>query len=166
MADEETKEEKKFSLKILVILLVAIIAGGGGYFVYTKYFSAKTGPEKVAQAAEKGKAEESKPGADNEMGPIYKMAPFIVNLADADGRRYLKTTIELEMADDNVRAEVDKRLPMLRDAMLILLSGKTFEEINDTQGKMTLRQEMESKFDSLISTGAIKRVYFTEFVVQ
>lgn len=163
MADEETKEEKKFPIKLLIILMVAVIAGGGGYFAYTKYLSAKTEPEKVTNEAA---TEASETAAKDAFGPIYHMAPFIVNLADGDGRRYLKTTIELEMAEDEIRVEVDKRLPMLRDAILILLSSKTFEEINDIQGKMTLRQEMESKLDSLISPGAVRRVYFTEFVVQ
>lgn len=160
---ERDTKERKFPLRLVVLLAIIIGASGGGYLAYAKYLSPQPEEKGAKQAAVTGATESGKGG---EIGPMYKLAPFIVNLADEGGRRYLKTTIELEMGDEKMRPELDKKQPLVRDAILVLLSSKTFAQVSDGQGKTTLRGEMTSKLASLISTGTVKEVYFTEFVVQ
>jgi flagellar FliL protein len=162
--EAESGENKRgISFKLIVVLLLVIaIGGGGGYFAYMKFLSQKnedTAQEKPAEA-------DTAKDRDDEVGPIYHMDPYIVNLADSEGMRYLKATLELELSDDKLRLEVERKLPLLRDAALLLLSSKTFDEISDTGGKMRLREDLEKKLDGLINSGRIRKVYFTEFVVQ
>ena len=100
------------------------------------------------------------------LGMLYPMKPFIVNLIDPSGRRYLKATLSLELSGPLVKNEIDQRLPQIQDAILVLLSSKTFDDINTIQGKDRLRSEIMNRCNVFITTGQIKNVYFSEFVVQ
>ena len=69
-------------------------------------------------------------------------------------------------ADAEVKGEVEKRMPQMRDAILLLIGNKTYEELQDLQGKKQLKAEITSKINSFLKVGKVKAVYFTNFVVQ
>ena len=94
------------------------------------------------------------------------METLIVNLADQGGKRYLRVTMELELSSDEVVEEIDKRMPQLRDAILMILPAKQYADISTTQGKMGLRDEILNKMNGYLNKGSITTMYFTEFVVQ
>ena len=56
----------------------------------------------------------------------YPLDPFIVNLADPVGNRYLRVKLALDLGSPALQAEVEQRIPQLRDSILILLSSKTW----------------------------------------
>ena len=62
--------------------------------------------------------------------------------------------------------EVNQRMPQIKDAILLLLSNKTYSELSDLQGKIQLRAELINKLNGILQQGKVKRIYFTEFVVQ
>jgi flagellar FliL protein len=62
--------------------------------------------------------------------------------------------------------EVNQRMPQIKDAILLLIGNKTFHELNDLQGKIQLRAELINKINSILLKGKVKRIYFTDFVVQ
>jgi flagellar FliL protein len=94
------------------------------------------------------------------------MDPFIANLSDEDGRRYVKATIQLEFYDSIVPPEFHRRLPQTRDMLLTLLSSKTFADVRTPQGKAVLREEIVNRVNTVLNEDAVKAVYFTEFIVQ
>jgi flagellar FliL protein len=57
-------------------------------------------------------------------------------------------------------------MPQIKDAILLLVGNKTFGELNDLQGKIQLRAELINKVNSILLNGKVKRIYFTDFVVQ
>jgi len=114
----------------------------------------------------KDPAVKEKPKPKNEQGHIYSMDPFIVNLADTESARYLKVKIEIEGQEAKVHEEYEKRLPQLRDAVLTILSGKTYKELFDSEGKKKLKEEIVSKANQVFTVLKVKTVYFNEFVVQ
>ena len=66
-----------------------------------------------------------------------------------------------------VKQDIEKNLPKIKDAIILLLSSRTFEEIADRGGKMRLRNEIIQQLNSVLkSENKVKNVYFTEFVVQ
>ncbi|MFZ4858197.1 MAG: flagellar basal body-associated FliL family protein [Desulfuromonadaceae bacterium] len=97
---------------------------------------------------------------------IFPLDPFIVNIYDGQELRYLKVKIELEMVSPAIKAELDARLAPIRDSLLILLSAKTLQDIQDVQGKNTLKDEILTAINKNIPPGKIAKVYFTDFVVQ
>jgi flagellar protein FliL len=99
-------------------------------------------------------------------GALEPMDPFIVNLSDEDGRRYLKATIQVELYDSIVPPEFHQRLPQSRDMLLTLLSSKTFADVRTPQGKAVLREEIVNRLNTVLNEDAVKAIYFTEFIVQ
>lgn len=97
---------------------------------------------------------------------VYPLEPFIVNIYDGQELRYLKVKIELEMAGVAVKGELDTRLAAIRDSILVLISTKTLQDIQDIQGKNQLKEEILGAINKIIPPGKIARIYFTDFVVQ
>ena len=62
--------------------------------------------------------------------------------------------------------EVNKRMPQIRDAILLLIGNKTFDELQDIQGKNQVKAELKSKINSFLKTGKVTNIYLTDFVVQ
>ena len=164
VAGEETAEEieevKKGSLKKLIVMCLVLAILGGGGFAGWKFFLAN-------------KMSSSEDGSDNvkvkestASGILFKMEPFIVNLLDQDGKRYLKTQFQVEVDGEEVKKELQARTPHVRDAILLLLTSKSFSQIGDPRGKLELRSELIERINSVLKSGTIRTVYFTEFVVQ
>lgn len=99
-------------------------------------------------------------------GLMVEIEPFIVNILDVQGSRYLKAAITLEVDTEATMKEAEQRMPQIRDAVLLLISNKTFGEMSDLQGKLQLRAELLSKLNSFFRQGKVQKIYFTEFVVQ
>jgi flagellar FliL protein len=104
--------------------------------------------------------------ATADFGQIFDLDTFVVNLGDQGGKRYLKTKIALEYASEAVGKEMTTRLPQLRDMILLLLSSKTLDQIQDIDGKIALRNELMARINQTLQQGHIKNLYFTEFVIQ
>ena len=100
------------------------------------------------------------------LGIIFPMDTFIVNLADEGGKRYLRITMDLELTEGTVVDDLKKRLPQMRDSILMVLPSKHFEEIRTVEGKIKLRNEIIAKLNGLFSQQSISNIYFTEFVIQ
>ena len=158
---------------IIIIAVFVLLVGmmGAGFFIIMKQMNTA-----VAQVQQKNNeqtaAEEPPPEQEVTIGPIYKLDTLIVNLADQGGKRYLRVTMELELKPaENVEVkevvdELEKRLPQIRDAILMILPSKQYADIATTSGKIALRDEIISKLNTYLKKGQISSIYFTEFVVQ
>jgi flagellar FliL protein len=100
------------------------------------------------------------------IGSTYGLDTFVVNIADRDRDRYLKMKAELELEKPELAQEMDARLPQIRDLIISLLGNKSFDDIRTIEGKNFLREELLLRINSLLVTGEVRRVFFTEFVVQ
>jgi flagellar FliL protein len=99
-------------------------------------------------------------------GALEPMDPFITNLSDEDGHRYLKATIQVQFYDAIVPPEFHRRLPQARDMLLTLFSSKTFADVRTPQGKAVLREEIVNRLNTVLNEDAVKAIYFTELIVQ
>jgi len=175
MAKEEqlsTEVEAGGSNKKLIIIIaaavgVAIILAFAAYMVLGK--DDKKVPKGEAASAAAGSSAATAGGSSAAGGPspnVFPMEPFVVNIYDGQELRYLKVKVELEMAAPNVKPEIEARLAPIRDAVLVLLSAKTLQEIQDVQGKNALKEEILSAVNRHLPPGKLAKVYFTDFVVQ
>lgn len=144
-----------------VVLLLVVGMGGGLFMMWTKMSTINT---QMATAAESKAGQ--KPSAQLMIGPIMPLDTFIVNLADPGGKRFLRVTIDLELSNAEMQEEMKTRLPQVRDAILMVLPTKQFDDISTTEGKIALRDELLASLNGLLTTGQISNIYFKEFVVQ
>ena len=108
----------------------------------------------------------AKPSGGRHIGKTYPLDTFVVNIQDRNRDRYLKLKTELELLEPDTADEIEQRLPQIRDLIISLLSSKSFEDIRTIEGKNFLREEILLRVNSLLVTGSVKRIFFTEFVVQ
>ena len=154
------------SNKILVLLIgvmmLLMLGLGGGLFMLWNQLSALN-----AQSVADASAQPDKLASlEQPLGPIFPLKTFIVNLADKGGTRYLRVTMDLELGNPELKNELNKRLPQVRDSLLMILPSKRFEDIRTVQGKTALRDEMLEALNGYLGQGKITNIYFKEFVVQ
>lgn len=150
----------------LVIIAVAgiVVLGGAAGFVDWKFTHFVLGKDKK-EGAEKVEANATKPGQEAE--GVRKTLPiFLVNLNDPMGRRYLKLGLEVELRDPQAQVELDKSDAKIKDAVLLLLTSKSYDQIATLESKLELKQEIVSRMNQVLGQGKVLRVYITEMVVQ
>lgn len=149
--------------KMLVIVLCSLLAagatGGGVYFM-----TAKKGGEEHAEAAAAPSVKH--PAIYSKFDP-----PFVVNFQNKGMTRFLQVSIEV-MTRDAATAELIKQHdPKLRNDLLMLLGGQTFETLSSREGKEQLRTEaLKAVADVIGAEGGkpenVEQLYFTSFVMQ
>jgi flagellar FliL protein len=162
--ENQNEEKKGGKKKLLIFLLIFLIIAGAGGFAAYKFLVL----DKKQENSEEKKAEQVVKDVNSveQLGIMYDLGNFVVNLADKDADRYLKITIVLELESDAVRMEVDRRLPQIKDAITTLLLTKTSEDIKTAEGMELLKEEIIKRVNAILPLGGVKNVYFTEFVIQ
>ncbi len=157
-------EKKKSSLKLIIIgVILLIVLAGGGFFAW-KLLSAPSGGAggEAHQAA--NALESSAPAPGNVVS--VSVPTFLVNLADPLGRRYIKLTLELEVANANVGKEVETQMPRVRDTINLLLSSKTYTDLASYENKILLKNEIMERVNQALGGVKVVRVNFLELVIQ
>jgi len=153
--------KKKLFLIIGLAVLVILAGAGTAAFILMKKAPA---PTETKEPAKHVPVPELNPLA--EIGPMVNIEEFIVNIISGDTAHYVKASLTIELSSEEGKGEAEKRMPQMRDAILLLIGNKTFEELQDLQGKKQLKAEITSKINSFLKAGKVKAVYFTNFVVQ
>lgn len=89
-----------------------------------------------------------------------------MNLDNPKYRKYLRVTMDIELADETNKEEVEERLPQIRDSILTILPSKHYDEVITIDGKNRLRKEIQAALNSFFNKEIITNIYFTEFVIQ
>lgn len=161
---DETSEsggsKKKLFIIIGAVVLVLLIGGGvAGWF-----FLKKEPPAEEQDPGQQVPVPDLTPQAV--IGPMVNIDEFIVNIISSDTPHYVKASLTMELSGEEVQPEVEQRMPQVRDAILLLIGNKTYEELQDLQGKKQLKAELTSRINSFLQSGKVKAIYFTNFVVQ
>jgi len=160
MSDEKAednaaeKPKKKGKLLIIIVVLVLLLGGGGA----AAFFMLQKPAEKDGENADQAQVEEEKeapirprkkkPGEP----PIFvEMEAFVFNLQDSDQDRFAQVAITLEVVDKEVESELGLVEPSVRNAILMLMSSKTSNEILSVQGKQTLAEQIVDFANSIMA---------------
>ena len=152
----------KILLLLIGFLMVLMLGLGGGLFLMWNKLSTIN----VQADANAAGQPDQEALLEQPLGTIYALDTFIVNLADKGGNRYLRITMDLELGIPELESELDKRLPQVRDSILMILPSKRFEDISPVAGKIALRDEILKTLNGFLARGEITNIYFKEFVVQ
>lgn len=173
---------KKIIIIVLILLITLACAGAGAYwwFMLRTPAPADGAPAPAAAAAGASKSQnggaapakgEGSPRIERQSdlprsgGLVLPLPEFTVNLTDPAGKRYLKLGMEVEVNAD-VSKSLQAQAPKVRDAVIMLLAGKSYADIASPEGKVLLKAEVASRLNQILGGPYVVRVYFTEFVVQ
>jgi flagellar FliL protein len=169
-AGQEKKTRKWGRLWILLAALAVAVAGGLGlrawkYSPGSETASADSHGGQKEAAAHQGTNADRMPAAKSTLS----LDPFLVNLADTDGVRFVKVTFQLGLAEEDEAATKNPVvIAATRDAIISLLSTKTSDQILTVEGKDKLRREVRERVNAFFagSKAKVQDVYIVEFVVQ
>lgn len=177
---EEKKKSGNMLLIIIIVVLVLILVIGGVIFaLMSGNHEAEAGSESSAHTEAPAHGEEAPAEGEHaapsggshgevstEVGIMFPLDLFTVNLLSESGRRYLKVEMNLELEGEELALELETKKPVLRDVIIRILSGKSLEEVSTIKGKETVKEEILTDLNQRVKDGKIKNVYFTDFVVQ
>lgn len=174
-AEEQKPKAKPDLFSIATIALVAInLAAIGGMAFYMKKLTGKVADLKTqvenveipeappVEAPTNGHA----PGAEITppiQGTLFPLESFLVNITSEQGPKFLQTQMELELADPSVEEEITRKKAAIRDAIIVLLSSRSYKDLRDQGGIIKLRADIKKAINNLLSTGKVKEVFFTQF---
>lgn len=141
---------------VLIVTLVFGAAVGSAYLIYRTF----TADLVVADAAESSVTTT----LPSTMGPTVPLGSFIVNLAE--GNRYLRSEIVIELTEQQSAKEIKERMPQVRDSVIGVLRQFSVEELSSPEGDRSIKQEIIDALSPILSRGRVSGVYFTSWVIQ
>jgi flagellar FliL protein len=161
---EAAPVQKRGKGKLFIILgAVFLLLGGGGAAAYFTLLSpAPAEGEAAAAAAE----DEHKPA---EAHGLVSFEPFIVNLADTGGRRFLRISVRLLVPEEEEAKEIEEHkvtVERLRASILEILSSQTSEQVASLEGKTALKHQIAERAKPILEPIEVADVLFSDFVVQ
>lgn len=130
--------------------------------------------EEEEAAAEEGGGEHGEGGGESAYLPL---APaFVVNFrpgpnGEKPRAKFMSVEIEVLPASPAVGEKIKGNMPLVRNAVIMLLSEKTYDELVTPEGKEELRKEMIAKMQAVLKKPTKKKksiedIFFTSFVMQ
>mgnify|MGYP006282382591 CR=1 FL=1 len=150
MADGENESRMSLIKMVGMILLIIIIAAGTSYGVMRFFMSS---PDNEAKQVSK------------EVGPTCNLGDFIVNLSGSGGYQFVKASIVVEVDDNKVVSELEKRSPQVRDKIITILRDSDKESIQEP-GARSIKNLIINHLNNTLNKGKITNVWFTKLVVQ
>jgi flagellar FliL protein len=95
--------------------------------------------------------------------------PFIVNLADPGGRRFLRVSLQLLVAGESAAAEIEENKLLhlrVRSSILELLTTQTSAGLATPEGRAALKKAIAESATHALEHMEVSDVLFAEFVVQ
>jgi flagellar protein FliL len=176
------KSKKKLIIIAGISVLLLAVLGAGGYFGYKWWMGKKAQAggdnateqvagagghgEKKAEAGGSGDKKDEKGAPAGDGTELVSIPPFLVNLADPQGRRYLKLALDIEVKDKATADLLNKSMPKIKDSLLLLLSSKTYEDLASLENKILLKKEIVERLTLVLGEQKVSRVYITEIVIQ
>ncbi|MFV9682836.1 flagellar basal body-associated protein FliL [Pseudomonas sp. NY15367] len=156
------KSKLKLIMLIVVGLLLAVgLSIGGTWFILSK-----------GDKHEEAKPEEAAAAAPARQPAIYQdlMPAFVVNFNYQNRTRYLQVSMALMSRDAAGMEKLKVHMPVLRNRLVMLLSGQDFAALQTPLGKEMLLQQALASVQELAQkeTGStvVEQVLFTNFVLQ
>lgn len=186
-ADAPKPKSKKKLLLILIPVVLLLVGGGAAFFLMGGKPALKEGEEGTEEVVVETKAHNLS---------TLKLDPFIVNLSE--NISFLKVTMILEYdpaifakaeklekapgethggggsggekkeEGGGIPPRLNERQPMVRDAVIHILSSKKVAEVLTSDGKEKLKEELIEAINDAIGLpeNPVINVYFLEFIIQ
>jgi len=149
------KRGRKSKTIVLLCVVVLLLAGGtgGAWWWRTRMSAAAPEPAETPLSAR----------------GLVTFDPFLVNLADTGGSRFLKINVQL-VVDTAEAAERVQKTPVLlmplRSAILEVLTQQSAPVLVTADGKRALKDDIRKRVSPLLPDLKVMDVLFSEFVVQ
>lgn len=172
----ENKKEKKGGNKVKIILIAVVatlVVGAGAYFGYTMFLKDKTQTTKAGvKTTQQVVVQQTQQAVQNTTllqqvvsTKTFGLDEFLVNLADEDGKRYLKVKVFLGYDNKKLDTELEEKKPILRDAIIGVIRTKKAADITP-KGVESIKMEIIQRINPILEKGQLNNVYINDILVQ
>ncbi|MGE4290942.1 MAG: flagellar basal body-associated protein FliL [Desulfovibrio sp.] len=167
MAEEaalDQPKKKKGLLKwIIILVLILGIAAAAFFFKDQIMGMLGMGDPATEEAKPADQAQQPAPGFKGEMSAVE---PFVANLNDPLGKRYIKLGLEVELINQDAVMEFEAAQIKVKNMLLILLGSKKPQEMLGPKNQIQLQQEIVDRINQIIGEGKVLQVYFSIYILQ
>lgn len=145
--------KKKLPIMLIAMIVAAVVLLGGGAAAYFLLFAASP-------------AEESHANAMPETF-IFNLPTMTVNLrGDGDKEQFMKLTVALEVANEDVMEEIQPRMAKVVDAFQVYLRELRKSDLEGSAGIYRLKEELRRRVNIAIFPAQVESILFKEILVQ
>jgi flagellar protein FliL len=145
--------KKKPPMMLIAIAGVVVLLLGAG----AAYFLLFSGP----------KPETAEVAAEHSQGFIFSLPPMTVNINTNGGpAQFMKLTIALEVANEEVMTEIQPRIAKVIDAFQVYLRELRVSDLEGSAGIYRLKEELRRRVNIAIFPQQVDSILFKEILVQ
>lgn len=151
-----------------VVALLVLIGVPAGYFLMKEEPKEVTEvkPEMAPEPQSKPEGFEETEELEEGEEPLGAIVPFETFLVNLSGGSYIRTQIQVEFETLDVPTKFYSRQVPIRDSIINLLTQQTAESLQTAQGKERIRNDIRAVINQTLRKEEVRRVYFTQFVIQ
>ncbi|MCU7940669.1 MAG: flagellar basal body-associated FliL family protein [gamma proteobacterium symbiont of Bathyaustriella thionipta] len=171
--EEAPKSSKKMMIIIIAGVVLLLIVGVLGGMFFGGFFDDEPAPTETSQSVEGNSEVKADEETDLELSDIsyWPLEPhFVLNFEGKSKARFMQIGLEVSTTNERSYAAVKKHLPVIRNEIVLLLSGQKYEEMVTPDGKEQLRAELIETINNILKKHKAKKgidnIYFTSFVMQ
>ncbi|NMA98027.1 MAG: flagellar basal body-associated protein FliL [Phyllobacteriaceae bacterium] len=146
---------KKGIPKLFLIIgaaAIVVLLAGGGLFFFMSSANSQAAAEAEAAAHETF---------------IFNLPPMMVNLnSETEAQAFMKLTIALEVADEEMMTRIQPRLPKVIDAFQVYMRELRKSDLEGSAGIYRLKEELLRRVNIAIYPAHVESVLFKEILVQ
>lgn len=124
------------------------------------------GEKQSGHGEKKGGHGEKKGGHGEAQGSIVLMESVVVNLQGNERTHFLKVAPGLEVGSPETAAEIEERMPELRDLVISHFGSRGVDEVIGREGRERVKQALLADINGRLHAGQVLNIYFSDFVVQ
>lgn len=152
-AGEAGAAKKKPPIMLIAMIVAAVVLLGGGAAAYFLLFSgAKEEHTELAAVPETF---------------IFNLPTMTVNLNTDEGTpSFMKLTVALEVANEEVMTEIQPRMAKVVDAFQVYLRELRKSDLEGSAGIYRLKEELRRRVNVAIFPAQVESILFKEILVQ
>jgi flagellar FliL protein len=97
---------------------------------------------------------------------VHPIENLVLNPAESGGTRFLMVTATFELKDSEADRIMKEHEAEVRDNILALLGRKSVTELTDITLRDGIKREVLAAVAPLFPKGAVRKVFFPQFVIQ
>jgi len=148
-------------LLLAVLAFNALIAAGLGYQVV---MGQKSQQADKHHAGEK-KAVPTEPKVE-EFGPIIDVGSLVANIGGPESQHYVKVTLHVEAVNEDAKEAVAAAVVPIRSDTLLYLSGIPVAGRSTQEEMRSISADVQKRLIKMLGKKRVRRVFFSEFVIQ
>jgi flagellar protein FliL len=97
---------------------------------------------------------------------IYTIDDILVNPAGTNGKRFLLTSIGLDLRSEDEKKLLQSREAIVKDLIISTISAKSLDQLSEVAYRDSLKEELMAKVREIIPGVNINNVYLTKYIIQ